>query len=390
MQRLETMQNESRHFLRCLANTKAQNGSNGCHWSDRKCNTKLEHADRQLIRQLLLQLDQMNVHTNGEECINVFIALAREAICHYHKALAQTRFRNKLREPLERRNQEQETTREPVAVTSDSDFGIGWWLRPASHGALHYLPEYRSFGDPSSDLENVYHSIKNQARQPLVTGITRCADGLTEHDETRDGYLYVYWNRASFGHLKIGFTGKDVDQRLQEWEEQCQHIAEKQYQSPRKIKHAARVEKLIHTEFANHRVFEPACHGCGKKHIEWFRDLDLGLAIQRIEAWSHWIGEGPYEYSRGAWQLKEDAEFGLPLPSAVRTIAPQTPKRPKATRSKSSSPRQNSRPQLAREQSPSPQPRTRPSSLIALWAARVEPVISAASVMHTFSAPILK
>jgi T5orf172 domain len=37
-------------------------------------------------------------------------------------------------------------------------------------------------------------------------------------------------------------------------------------------KHVARAEKLIHTEFREYRVFEPLCHGCGGRHIEWFED----------------------------------------------------------------------------------------------------------------------
>lgn len=392
------MHNELWRSFRCLTDTKAKHGSIDRKWSGRKCDWKLERADRGLIRRLLLQLDEMNIYADGEECINVFGVLASQAICYHHEALARMLFKHRIRElkerrvqeQKERRIQEQETTRKPIKLTSDSNFGIGWWLRPAPHGALHYIPEYRSFSNPSSVSEKVNELIRDQARQPLVTETTRSIDGLTEHDETRDGYLYVYWNRASFGHLKIGFTGDIVDRRLHDWEQQCQHIAEKQYQSPRKIKHAARVEKLIHTEFANHRVSEPACHGCGKEHIEWFRDLDLRLVIQRIDAWSQWIDECPYEYIRGAWRLKEAPEFGLPLPSAIQTTVPQTPKKPKTPRSKPSSPRQNSRPQPAREQSPSRQPRARPSSLFTLLAAQVQPAVSAANVMHMFSAPILK
>ena len=378
MHRFETMP------FRCLANTKAYSK-----WSDRKCNSPLIHMDIDSIRRVLLQLESMNIHSDREECITRFELVASKAICDYHKDLAQMLFKSRVRELLGRRVQEREAAHKSIAVMSDSTFDIGWWLRPAPHDSRHYLPEYRSFSDPGSLSKEINHSIKSEARQPLFTGTTRSINGLTEHDETRDGYLYVYWNRASFGHLKIGFTGKDVDQRLQEWEEQCQHIAEKQYQSPRKIKHAARVERLIHTEFAKHRVAEPACRGCGKKHIEWFRDLDLGFVIQRIEAWSEWISTSPYEYRGGAWQLKEDAEFELPLPSAIQTKAPKTPKKPRAPRSESASPRQKSRPQLAREQSPSPQPRARPSSLLNLLAAQIEPAVSATKVMHTFSAPIL-
>ena len=389
MHRFETMQNELWLPFRCLANTKATDYFGDSKWSGRKCNWKLIHADRHLIRRVLSQLQRMNIYSDGDECITILEELASEAICHHHKELAQMLFKSRVRELLGRRVQEQEAAHKPITVMSDSTFDIGWWLRPAPHGTLHYLPEHRSFSHPTSVSKEINYSIKSQARQPLVAGTTRSINGLTEHDETRDGYLYVYWNRASFGHLKIGFTGKDVDQRLQEWEEQCHHIAEKHYQSPRKIKHAARVEKLVHTEFANHRVAEPACHGCGKKHVEWFRDLDLGFVIQRIEAWSEWISTSPYEYRGGAWLLKEDAEFELPLPSAIRTKAPKTPKKPRAPRSESASPRQKLRPQLAREQSPSPQPRARPSSLLNLLAAQIEPAVSATKVMHTFSAPIL-
>ena len=390
MDRFKTMQNEYWLPFKCLANTKANAYFSDSKWSDRKCNWRLTGVDRQLIRRVLLQLERTNIYSDGEECIALFGVLASEAICHHHKELAQMLFKSRVRELLGRRVQEQGVAHRPVTVVSDSEFSIGWWLRPAPYGALHYLPEYRSFSDSGSVSKEASHLMISQVRQPLVTGNTRSIDGLTEHDETRDGYLYVYWNRASFGHLKIGFTGNDVDQRLQDWEEQCRHIAEKQYQSPRRIKHAARVEKLIHAEFANHRVAEPACHGCGKRHIEWFRDLDIGFVIKRIEAWSEWISTSPYEYRGGAWRLKEDAIYELPLPSTIQTEAPKTPKKPRSPRSESASPRQKLRPQRAREQSPSPQPRTRPSSLLTLLAAQIEPAVSAAKAMHTFSAPILK
>jgi T5orf172 domain len=50
--------------------------------------------------------------------------------------------------------------------------------------------------------------------------------------------------------------------------------------------HVIRVEKLIHIEFKEYRIFEPFCHDCGDRHIEWFRGLDLGLVnYRRILLW---------------------------------------------------------------------------------------------------------
>ena len=384
MQRFETMQ--YRQPFRCLANTKAKDKFDVCKWSGSKCYSKLEHADTQLIRRLLLELERTNIYTNGEECITMVEDLASEAICYHHKELARMLFQSRVREQLGRQVQEQVVVYKPVIVKSDSEFEIDWWLRPPPHGAMHYIPKYRSFSDPGAVSREIKDSIRDQARQPLITETTRSDDGLTKHDETQDGYLYVYWNRASFGHLKIGFTGIDVEKRLEKWEEQCHHIAEKRYQSPQRIKHAARVEKLIHTEFENHRVCEPACRGCGKMHIEWFRNLNLEFAIRRIEAWSAWIDKGPYERRGGAWRLKEDPEFELPLPLPIRTEEPQTPKKTRSPRSTSASPRQVSRPRRAREHSPSPQLQRQVSSLLDFFAAQTERPASAGNATSTLSA----
>ena len=386
MQRFETVQNTT---FRCLANKKAKGNFHVSKWSDIKCFSPLYNVDRQSIRRSLVKLERMNIYTDGEECITMVEELARQAICHHQKELAQTLFKDRVRELL-RQVQEQEAAHEPIAVASNSIPGISWWLRRPPEGAMHYLPKYRSYRDAGSVPEEVTQSVRYQAGQPLITETHKGDDGLTKHNELRDGYLYVYWNRASFRHLKIGFTGIDVDERLRDWEEQCLHVAEKRYQSPKKIKHAARVEKLIHTEFASQRVCEPACRGCGKMHIEWFQDLDLQFVIRRIEAWSEWINKSPYEFRKGAWGLKEDPEFGLPLPSAMKTEEPQTPKKPRSPRSISASPRKNSRPQRAREHSPSPQLESQLSSLLTLFAALAEPAASAVNAAHTMSAPILK
>ena len=389
MQRYETMQNELSLPFRCLANTKAGRDSKNAMWSGKKCGWKLVRADRDLIKRLLVQLTGINIYRDADECITVFEALASEAICDNHKALAKLLYNKKVRSLLNGKLPEQKAVDEIAIVASNPKIDIKWWLRLEPHGALHYLAEFRSFGNLGVASESGNDLVRHQARQPLRTMTTRSAAGLTEHDETQEGHIYVYWNRASFGHLKIGFTGKRVDQRLQEWEEQCHHIAEKQYQSPQKIKHAARVEKLIHAEFANHRVLEPACHGCGKEHIEWFRGLDLGLVIRRIEAWSEWIDKDPYLYSRGVWHLKEDPEYSLPLPSAIETKPPpQTPKKSRTpTRPQITSPRRSSRLLEAREESPSPRSRSRSSPVSTPLVAQIESFFSVLKKNDTIAAP---
>lgn len=169
------------------------------------------------------------------------------------------------------------------------------------------------------DQNEIDKTIKQLAMRPFLTGGGNRSNILRDIDELADGYIYFYWNRASFGLLKIGCTTRNVGLRLRQWEQKCKHFADKAYESPGRIKHVARVEKLVHAELENSRVIEPICRGCGGSHIEWFKDVDLKRIAQRVQIWTDWVMNEPYEPKDGVWSLKAGLENQLPTTSSGTT-----------------------------------------------------------------------
>ena len=319
----------------CLANKK--DGS--------RCQWRMPLGTQHNIIQLLAELAELNIYVNVQECLDKLVALTLIAICFHQQDSVIWKLKSHLRAYRLR------SSTQVISITSDlqtergrivdrqrsalmkhesglnlarkkereietpvttSAIKITYWLRESPSQALKYLPEYRPYHTSDLCPRSVREWVVEQAKERLFIRGPRATGRFQQLDERKDGYLYVYWNRASFGLVKIGCTTIDVDQRLQQWEEKCKHLAEEHYRSSFRIKHVARVEKLIHTEFREYRVFEPFCHGCDGRHIEWFRGLDLGLVIKRIEAWTEWIMKEPYEEKLGCWRLKDGPEFELP------------------------------------------------------------------------------
>ena len=334
----------------CLANKK--DGS--------RCQWRMPLGTQTKITQLLAELAELNACVNMQECFDKLVVLNSITVCGHQQDSIIWKLKSLLRADRSR------SSTQAVSITSDlqtergqitdrsgsalmkqesglnlarkergiatpattSAIKVTYWLREPPSQALHYIPEYRPYYPPELCPRSVREWVEDQAKEPLLIRDPRITGKFQELDERKDGYLYVYWNRASFGLMKIGCTTIDVDQRLQGWEDRCQHLAEEHYRSPFRIKHVARVEKLIHTEFREYRVFEPFCHGCGGKHIEWFRGLDLGFVIKRIEAWTEWIMKKPYEEKLRCWRLKDSLEFELPQICAVpgKTSSPENGK----------------------------------------------------------------
>lgn len=320
----------------CLANKK--NGS--------RCGWKMPLRTQHKIAQLLAELAELNIYGSVQECLDKLVAFALIAVCFNQQDSILWKLKSLLRahqlrsstqvisitsdlqtergrtvdrpgsapmkheSGLKLARKEERETKTPVITSA---IKVTYWLREPPSQALQYLPEYRPYHPSEFCRRSAREWVIEQAKEPLYIRDSGATGRFQELDERKDGYLYVYWNRVSFGLVKIGCTTIDVDRRLQQWEDKCQHLAEEHYRSPFRIKHVARVEKLIHTEFREYRVFEPFCHGCGGRHIEWFRGLDLGLVIKRMEAWTEWVMKEPYEEKLGRWRLKDSLEFELPL-----------------------------------------------------------------------------
>ena len=322
----------------CLANRK--DGS--------RCRSRMPLRTKRELTQLLAELAELNKYGNMQECLDKLVAFTLIAVCSHQQDSIIWKLKLLVRAcrlkgstqvisiTSDLQTDRDRTVDPPESTLMKHESG----LNPARKEeretktpviasaikALQYLPEYRSYHPSKLSPRSVREQVVEQAKEPLFIRDPRPTRRFQELDERKDGYLYVYWNRASFGFVKIGCTTIDVDRRLQQWEDKCQHPAEEHYRSSYRIKHVARVEKLIHTEFGEYRVFEPFCHGCCGSHIEWFSGLNLGLVIKRMEAWTEWIMKEPYEEKLGCWRLKDGLEFELPQICAIPSETKSTKK----------------------------------------------------------------
>ena len=191
--------------------------------------------------------------------------------------------------------------RERVAKLPQRQFEI-----PNKKGLIKYLPQFVPYRPLGSAQLTVGEFVRQQAMEPFdIIG--------DPEKELGEGYLYVYWNKATFGVRKVGFTTWNVGARLKQWEIDCKRKAKEEYRSPGKVRHAAKVEQLVHADLLEYRVCEPACRTCLKSHIEWFRGVSLTFIIERIEAWSQWISEQPYEKRGRQWHLTDRGRDSMPL-----------------------------------------------------------------------------
>jgi hypothetical protein len=74
------------------------------------------------------------------------------------------------------------------------------------------------------------------------------------------------------------------------------------------VKHAYRVEALVHAELKDVRFRELGCRGCGGNPVEWFQDR-AAHAEAVIEKYGEWMETKPYECGVGGgenagWRLK--------------------------------------------------------------------------------------
>ena len=106
----------------------------------------------------------------------------------------------------------------------------------------------------------------------FVEGVIR--KDLSPREMTIDGFIYIYWFLANFGHIKIGVTNRSVEVRRQEWKRQCGHepklvypVSEDQRQ---RVPHVYRVEAIAQSELRKRRRKEFKCNTCHRAHQEWF------------------------------------------------------------------------------------------------------------------------
>lgn len=362
----------------CDATRRFQEKPNQC-LANNKRNLRCGHTFRsekeEKTRQLLADLAGLDISVKMQESLDKLVEFAGSAVCFHQRKYIIQKLTSRLRKgkskisprttstPTDSRIERGQSAdssgsalimsesvsnsarNEMAGITPAPTLQVNftYWLRKPQRHALHYLPEYQPYHTREQCPRSVREWVVEQAKKPLSVNRSNFHEGM-------DGYLYVYWNRASFGIVKIGCTKSTVgvDERLRRWEKDCRHVAEGLYRSPFEVKHVLRLERLIHAEFREHRVSEPKCRGCSKKHIEWFRELDFGFLIQRIEAWTEWIMKEPYEKKTGLWGLKKSFNSTIPqIRAAAAADEIDKSGRGKALIAKQSSPRYNLRPRRA-------------------------------------------
>ena len=239
----------------------------------------LRIEDRPTVGKLLAELTGLNFDSNPSYCVYKLLTFTNLAVCGSHRISIRDKVAGLLQQQVER--------------TNDMD-------------CVKYLPHLLPYRPPKSENLKVNEFVLQQAIEPFTVN-------KNPAKELGEGYLYVYWNEATFGVRKIGFTTYKVSDRLKQWEADCKHAAVEQYSSPGKVPHAKKVEQLVHADLLEYRVREPACRTCFKSHIEWFRGVDLPYIIGRIEAWSQWASEEPYEKVGRQWRLTSKGREKLPI-----------------------------------------------------------------------------
>jgi hypothetical protein len=183
---------------------------------------------------------------------------------------------------------------------------------PASTRPRQPLAQARPNEEPA-----VVHTFERHGRARSTYEINiqvkrKLLEDLTEHERSRDGYIYAYAFPAAHSirssanldplalHFKIG-RSMNVTRRLDFWSAQCKYSPQLEYQSA-SIPAFARFEKIIHILLGNERRREVDCPGCGNNHIEWF-ELDSDRATDVIETWEALAEQEIYD-ARG--RLKEN------------------------------------------------------------------------------------
>ena len=268
----------------CNASARYAENANLCLANNRsgtRCGSAfgLRVEDRPIVGKLLTELTGLDFNSNSSSCVHKLLTFTNLAVCQYQ--------RKSIREKVAGLRQRQ------VERINDKD-------------CVKYLPQLLPYRPPESANLRANEFVLQQAIEPFTVN-------YDPKKALGEGYLYVYWNEATFGVRKIGFTTYEVSDRLRQWEADCKHAAVEQYSSPGKVRHAARVEQLVHADLLDYRVREPACRTCLKSHIEWFRGVDLPYIIRRIEAWSLWVSEEPYEQVGRQWRLTSKGREKMPM-----------------------------------------------------------------------------
>lgn len=178
------------------------------------------------------------------------------------------------------------------------------------------VPVFSAYKPHTEYLQKIMDGDRHQA-------LSRILNKPLIEKELDAKYMYIYWFKDKPDIIKIGVS-RDVSRRLRNWEDNCghkdcEHASDERLKYP--IKHAFRVETLVHAALKDVRRQIRNCEGCGKLHIEWF-EIDVQSALSVIKCFADFMDEEPYAFDRevGAVCLKSSTKVKKRCAEVLTTI----------------------------------------------------------------------
>ncbi|KAH8903703.1 DUF1766-domain-containing protein [Coniochaeta sp. PMI_546] len=179
----------------------------------------------------------------------------------------------------------------------DRDLSTFW---PAAYDTSPFKIIPKSAAERLADYKSSCAKVKNEMTKEL------------DPKDPSSGYVYMYEVDGNKGFVKIGYTGRSVEERHQDWDFACNRAPRALYPLPSgpaaAVQNPHRIEELCHAEL-DHRRIRIECKACLKQHLEWF-EVSPAEAIAVIKKWSKWMATDPYQRielrSGVKWTIKEE------------------------------------------------------------------------------------
>jgi hypothetical protein len=182
-----------------------------------------------------------------------------------------------------------------------------YWKEGFDTSPLHVLGKFDDITEHSTPQNKIVQIIRESlCLKPLYN------EGLSSKpsdNEVNDGYLYSFTVPGNAGFVKIGFTTRKGNIRIEKWRNHCNRNCEVIYPATKVVPHAHRIERLVHAELSEYRR-RIYCERCLKQHVEWFT-VPEAVAIASLKKWSLWMAGRPYEEKNSEWLLKEEQKNRL-------------------------------------------------------------------------------
>ena len=151
---------------------------------------------------------------------------------------------------------------------------------PSSPETIKEIPDTRKHGNRGLDESPLIVLGKHQSVEEYQTPgkmirsvaeeLLQISGGASEN-EIEDGHIYAFSVPGNESLVKLGFTTRKVDTRIEEWQRRCEQVPAvlDLGMATQLVPHAHRVERLVHAELMEHRVCI-YCAQCRTQHNEWF------------------------------------------------------------------------------------------------------------------------